>query len=132
MSGAPMPTEDDLAALIKPLWLAAKPSREAQLIRSSLSVAFDDARFQQWASDFTPEYTWALVDIAAQHGIAAGVKAERNRILAMLRSAEIQTLCANAALSKINHDGVSFDIWRPSIDTALARLADHLSKEGGE
>ncbi len=63
------PSDDDLAALIKPLWLAAKPSQEAQAIRAELSVAVDDGRFPQWALDYVPDYVWDLVDIAAQRGI---------------------------------------------------------------
>ena len=63
------PTEQDFEKHIKPIWLKTKPSREAQGIRSSLSVEFDDPRFKQWMSDFAPEYVWDLVDIAAQRGI---------------------------------------------------------------
>lgn len=69
------PTDEQLEALIKPLWLEAKPSKEAQLIRSELSVAIDDPRFAQWPLDYTPDYVWDLVDIAAQKGIEAGKKA---------------------------------------------------------
>ncbi len=63
------PTDEDLSALIKPVWLEVKPDRAAQAIRSSLSVAFDDPRWKQWVSDFIPHYVWDLVDIAAQRGI---------------------------------------------------------------
>lgn len=66
------PTEDELEVLIKPLWLAARPSREAQAIRATLSNAFDDPRLPSWASDYIPEYVWILVDIAAQRGIELG------------------------------------------------------------
>jgi hypothetical protein len=64
------PTKEELEALIKPIWLKAKPSREAQAIRAALSVEFDDPKFPQWASDAIPDYVWDLVDIAAQRGIA--------------------------------------------------------------
>ncbi len=63
------PSDEDLAALIKPLWLATRPSREAQVIRSKLSVAVDDGKYPQWALDYVPDYVWDLVDIAAQRGI---------------------------------------------------------------
>ena len=69
---APGPTDEEVEAVIKPLWLKTKPSREAQQLRSSLSVAFDDKRFRQWSSDYLPEYIWDLVDIAAQWGLDAG------------------------------------------------------------
>jgi hypothetical protein len=63
-------TDEEFAALIKPIWLKVKPSRQAQVIRSELSVEFDDPRIKyQWASDFIPDYVWDLVDIAAQRGI---------------------------------------------------------------
>lgn len=70
------PTEEELEALIKPLWLATKPSREAQCIRATLSNAVDDARFPQWALDYVPDYVWDLIDIAAQRGIDAGRKGQ--------------------------------------------------------
>lgn len=63
------PTDEELAALIKPLWLAARPSREAQAIRSELSIAVDDSKYPQWVLDYVPDYVWDLVDIAAQRGI---------------------------------------------------------------
>lgn len=65
-------SDDELAALIKPVWLLARPSKEAQAIRGALSNAFDDPRLPCWASDFIPDYVWALVDIAAQRGIDLG------------------------------------------------------------
>ena len=68
------PTDDELSTLIKPLWKAAKPSREAQSIRSRLSCDFDDGRYPQWISDYIPDYVWDLVDIAAQRGLDAGTK----------------------------------------------------------
>jgi hypothetical protein len=68
-------SDDELEALIKPVWLAAKPSREAQSIRGTLSNAFDDPRCPSWASDQIPDYVWDLVDIAAQRGIELGTKA---------------------------------------------------------
>lgn len=64
------PTNEELEALIKPIWLKAKPSRDAQAIRAALSVEFDDPKFSQWPSDTIPDYVWDLVDIAAQRGIA--------------------------------------------------------------
>lgn len=70
--GAPMttrPTDEDLAELIKLVWLAAKPGPVAQGIRATLSNSFDDSRFPQWAAGYIPEYVWDLVDIAAQRGI---------------------------------------------------------------
>jgi hypothetical protein len=63
------PSDDDLAALIKPLWFKVKPSRQAQKIRAVLSTEFDDSRYEQWASSFIPDYVWDLVDIAAQRGL---------------------------------------------------------------
>lgn len=63
------PTDEELGALIKPLWNATKPSREAQSIRAALSCDFDDGRYPQWVSDYIPEYVWDLVDIAAQRGL---------------------------------------------------------------
>lgn len=63
------PTDEELSALIKPLWIKAKPSFEAQSIRAAISTDFDDPRFYQWASDFIPDYVWDLVDIAVQYGI---------------------------------------------------------------
>lgn len=75
------PTDDELAALIKPLWRETKPSAEAQRIRAAISTAFDDARLPQWASDFVPDYVWDLVDIAAERGIRADLAAgERERL----------------------------------------------------
>lgn len=67
------PTDEELAALIKPIWLKTTPTREAQAIRSRLGVEFDDPRWKdQWVSDFIPDYVWDLVDIAAQRGIEEG------------------------------------------------------------
>ena len=63
------PTDDELSALIKPVWIAAKPSLEAQRIRSAISCSFDDARFREWVSSFVPDYVWDLMDIAAQRGL---------------------------------------------------------------
>jgi hypothetical protein len=68
------PMDDGLQALIKPLWKTVKPSHDAQMIKSKLSVAVDDDRFKQWALDFAPDYVWDLVDIAAQWGIEFGQK----------------------------------------------------------
>lgn len=74
--GRGAPTDDDLKGLIKPLWIAEKPSREAQGIRAELSTAVDDGRYPQWALDYVPDYVWSLIDIAAQRGINAGRKAD--------------------------------------------------------
>ena len=41
-------SDDDLETLLKPLWVKTKPSREAQAIRSELSVSIDDPRCTQW------------------------------------------------------------------------------------
>jgi hypothetical protein len=62
------PTDEELEALIKPLWLAEKPGTEAQDIRARLSNDFNDPAYNQWVSDFIPDYVWDLVDIAAQRG----------------------------------------------------------------
>lgn len=67
-------SDDELQALIKPVWVAARPSRDAQAIRGVLSNAFDDPRLPQWASDQIPDYVWDLVDIAAQRGIERGTR----------------------------------------------------------
>ena len=67
-------SDDELGALIRPVWLLTRPSREAQAIRGALSNAFDDPRLPVWASDYIPDYVWALVDIAAQRGIDLGKK----------------------------------------------------------
>lgn len=66
------PSDEELAKLIKPLWLAEKPSVQAQFIRAKLSTAVDDGRLAQWALDYVPDYVWDLIDIAAQRGINAG------------------------------------------------------------
>lgn len=66
------PSDDELEAAIKSLWLATKPGQAAQKIRAEISVAVDDPRYQQWLLDFVPDYVWSLVDIAAQRGIDAG------------------------------------------------------------
>jgi hypothetical protein len=66
------PTDEELRALIKPVWLAAKPSREAQGIRAALSCDFDDPRYESWVSDFIPDYVWDLVDIAAERARQQG------------------------------------------------------------
>lgn len=71
------PSNEELETLIKPIWLKVKPSREAQAIRASLSVEFDDPQYQQWVSDAIPDYVWNLVDIAAQRGKDEGRKEER-------------------------------------------------------
>lgn len=63
------PTEEELEALIKPVWIKTKPSRAAQEIRSSISTSFDNGKYPQWISDYIPDYVWDLVDIAAQRGI---------------------------------------------------------------
>lgn len=65
----PPPTDDELQALIKPVWLATRPGRKAQNIRGRLSNDFDDPKYDQWVSDFIPDYVWDLVDIAAQRGL---------------------------------------------------------------
>lgn len=83
------PTDEEVEAAIKPLWLKTKPSREAQQLRSSLSVAFDDKRFRQWSSDYLPEYIWDLVDIAAQWGIDAG-RAARDAAAQLERQAALE------------------------------------------
>jgi hypothetical protein len=67
-------TDDEYAALIRPLWLKTKPSKEAQAIRGAISTAVDDPRCAQWALDYTPDYVWDLIDIAAQRGIELGMK----------------------------------------------------------
>lgn len=64
-----VPTNDELLKLIRPLWLATQPSKEAQAIRAALSVAVDDGSYRQWVLDYVPDYVWDLVDIAAQKGI---------------------------------------------------------------
>lgn len=74
-----IPSDDDLAAAIKPIWLKVKPSHEAQKIRSALSVEFDDKGLKQWMSDFIPEYVWDLIEIAAERGIAAERAEARQR-----------------------------------------------------
>jgi hypothetical protein len=66
------PTDEQFEELLQPLWLAGRPSREAQNIRSKLSTDFDLPGLKQWASDFMPDYIWLLVDIAAQRGIDLG------------------------------------------------------------
>lgn len=66
------PTEADLEALIKPLWKATRPSKQAQRIRGYLTTSVDDARFPEWALDYVPDYVWDLVDIAAQRGLDEG------------------------------------------------------------
>ena len=63
------PTDDELNALVKPLWKAAKPSHEAQSIRGRLSRDLDDGSY-----DHIPDYVWDLVDIAAQRGLDAAAK----------------------------------------------------------
>lgn len=55
-------SEDDLAEIVRPMWLAAKPSVQAQTIRAQLV----------WPLDDVPDYVWDLVDIAAQRGIEVG------------------------------------------------------------
>lgn len=70
----PPPTDEEFSALIKPVWLSAKPSLEAQSIRATLSNDFDDGRYPTWVSDYVPSYVWDLVDIAAQRGIDAAKK----------------------------------------------------------
>jgi hypothetical protein len=67
-SGAP--TDEELAALIKPLWLKEKPSGDAQAIRGAISTAVDGSKYLQWALEYVPDYVWDLIDIAAQRGIA--------------------------------------------------------------
>lgn len=56
---------------LRALWLAEKPSREAQSIRAILSTAVDDSRQGGWLLDELPDYVWQLVDIAAQRGLNA-------------------------------------------------------------
>jgi hypothetical protein len=56
---------------LRALWLAEKPSREAQSIRAILSTAVDDSRPGGWLLDELPDYVWQLVDIAAQRGLNA-------------------------------------------------------------
>jgi hypothetical protein len=68
-------SDKELQTLIKPLWLGARPTVQAQSIRAELSNAFDDPRCQTWASDQIPDYVWDLIDIAAQRGIELGAKA---------------------------------------------------------
>jgi hypothetical protein len=65
------PTDDDLATLVRPLWLTTKPSPEAQAIRAGLSIAVDGGRWKAWPLDYVPEYVWDLIDIAAQRGLDA-------------------------------------------------------------
>lgn len=55
-------TDDELYRRIKPLWIAAKPGQEAQMIRAALSM-------KHAALDDVPDYVWSLVDIAAQMGM---------------------------------------------------------------
>jgi hypothetical protein len=69
-------SDDEMGLLIRPVWLLARPSREAQAIRGVLSNAFDDPRLAGWASDQIPDYVWDLVDIAAQRGIELGRKVD--------------------------------------------------------
>jgi len=63
------PTDEHMAALIKPIWLKVQPSREAQGIRAALSCEFDDPHYKEWISEYIPDYVWDLIDIAAQRGI---------------------------------------------------------------
>lgn len=65
----PPPTDEEIAAMVKTIWLKVKPSVEAQRIRAALSVEFDSPHYKHWVSDFLPDYVWDLVDIAAQRGI---------------------------------------------------------------
>lgn len=61
-----VPTEDELEALINPVWLDAKPGVEAQAIRAMLCSSLDKIFVD------IPDYVWSLVDIAAQRGIELG------------------------------------------------------------
>ncbi len=66
-------TAEEINALIEQklwaLWLAEKPSLQAQAIRADLANSVDDARSPCWLLDHAPEYVWRLVDIAAQRGL---------------------------------------------------------------
>ena len=68
-----MSSDNELEALIKPVWLAAKPSREAQGIRATLCHDIDEL-------DLVPDYIWSLLDIAAQRGIDLGKQSEMPRL----------------------------------------------------
>ena len=72
MSEPHEPSDDELAALIKPLWVATEPSADAQAIRARISTAVDDVRYPQRVLDYVPDYVWDLLDIAAQRGINLG------------------------------------------------------------
>lgn len=59
-------TEDEIEALIVPVWLEARPGTEAQAIRATLCSSLDKIYVD------IPDYVWSLVDIAAQRGIELG------------------------------------------------------------
>lgn len=63
------PQDDELYALIEPLWKLTKPSYEAQEIRAALSTSVDDPKCKTWPLDAAPDYVWMLVDIAAQRAL---------------------------------------------------------------
>jgi hypothetical protein len=58
------PTEAEIEAVIKDLWLKTKISVEAQNIRASLNV--DSGKHTQGEGEFLPDYVWDLVDVAIQ------------------------------------------------------------------
>lgn len=60
------PTPPTLEAIACQLWEAAKPGREAQAIRSAISLSFGDADL--------PEYVWDLLDVAAQRARAEALE----------------------------------------------------------
>lgn len=66
------PMDDELFELIKPVWLSAKPSVDAQQIRATISTEIDSGKYQERDLDYIPTYVWDLIDIAAQRGIDYG------------------------------------------------------------
>ena len=74
------PTHEDLDNAIKQLWLKTKPSKEAQELRSKLSVSVDDSRFQQWLLDYLPDHVWNLIDVAIQNALDYQLQQNLQRI----------------------------------------------------
>ena len=71
MEGKERELEEELQSQVSKLWLEVKPSKEAQVIRSKLSIAIDSPKAKDgWLADcVVPDYVWDLIDIAAQMGI---------------------------------------------------------------
>ena len=63
------PTEEELTELAKALWKKEKPSVLAQSIRARLASDLDSGKFHSPDSEYTPDYIWELIDIAAQRAL---------------------------------------------------------------